>query len=163
MASGDTIPGSIRVQRVDTEGNNVNIFNSFDQSRVDGTKTTDASDLLYLNTKYSDRYSKPSGAESRSNADAEFAAGEELLILHRSAGSTASIDVDEASAFTVNVVQEDLNRGRFFTPTLTAPDNEVTSNPSADPDEFVQVYKFTVPDRQRLLLAGSFEATATEV
>jgi len=164
MGSGDTINGAVRVLRIDTEGNRVNIFNSFEQDRVDYlNNSVSAEEKLFLNTSLSDRYSKPAGAEARTNASAVYNPGEELVIAHKADSSGVSIDVDESGAYAINVVQEDLNRNRFFTPTLRTPDNEIGSDPSVSTSEFVEFFKFTVPDRQRLRLAGSFQAVATEV
>jgi hypothetical protein len=164
MGSGDTIDGQIRVVLEDTQGNRTIVVGSLPQDKVDYTNDTKSPDeRQYINTGRSSRVTAPDGAQKRDAPNAVFEAGERLIIQHKSSSDSGrSIDHDFDS-FGLEGVSFDLNRNNGFTETLTVADQELTSDISESDEQFVDIYQFTVPDRQRYFLAGQLEAVGIEV
>lgn len=164
MSSGDTVAGNVKVVREDSEGNVNRILGPFDQGRVDyDNNDLSADNKLYVNVSQTDRRSKPTNAESVTNPDAVFFAGEVLKVQHKADSSPSNkIDYDRASAFEIDVLEVDQNRGSVAPATLRATDNELSANVSASTSSYVTFFEFTVPDRTQLNMAGRFGAAAVE-
>jgi len=163
MAAGDTIDGQIRIVLEDTQGNRNIVLGSLPQNKLDlVNQTLDPNERTYVNTSLTMRTSAPAGAQTRTAENAVFEPGESLIVQHKSTTASArSHDVD-FDAYGIEGVTVDLNRGNDFSETLTASDQEIASNVSESDTEFVDIFKFTVPDRQRFLLAGQLEAVGIE-
>lgn len=163
MATGDTIDGSIRVVLEDTQGNRNIVLGSLPSNKLDlANQTLDPNERLYVNTSLTGRTSAPAGAQTRTAQNAVFEPGEKLIVQHK-ASATVTNDIDlEADTFGLEGVTVDLNRDNDFSETLTASDQELSGSAAESDTEYVDFYQFTVPDRQRFLLAGQQEAAAVE-
>lgn len=161
MAQGDTIPGEIRILREDTEGNRNVVFGPRSQSEVDDNADLSPEEQIYLNTGISDRVTAPNGAKKYTVPDADFQAGEKLIIQHKASSLSEASDSDFDGWF-IDTLTRDMNRGRIYPQTLTAGDNEITGDPSTSTSDYVDVFEETVPDRQEYRLAGSLIATVVE-
>lgn len=164
MATGDQIPGQIRVVRKTTQGTEKPVLKNINQDRVDYSvaNDVDAVNKLYLNAHLPD-VGAPGQAETRQAGMAEFFPGEKVKIMHQSNTDNArSIDVD-ASEFDVGIVEQDVNTGERQTSSLTVSNQKLSSDPAEDDGDFVTFFEFTVPDRTQIALGGSFEAVAVEV
>lgn len=164
MATGDTIPGGIRVMRVTAEGSTERIFGPEPQDRVDYVNgSSSAEEKLYINTAISDRMKKPSGAESKTVPDAQWGPGETILIQHRADSTVANdIDVDLAGAFAISGVETDMNRNTKYPNTLRSGDNSVSNDVAEATDDWVTFFKYTVGDRKKFNMAGPFGVSAVE-
>lgn len=164
MGTGDTIAGNVRIVREDAEGNTVRVFGPESQNRLDSVnENTSASEKLYANTQRSSRKGKPGDAENVEIPDAIWESGEKLFVQHKADSDVANnIDSGKAGAFEIGVVEQDLNRNNFFPGTLRSTDNEISNDAQEETDQWVSFFEFTVPDRERLYLAGRLMATAVE-
>lgn len=163
MATNDTIPGKIRLVRVDTEGNKEVVAGPFGSSELDDVNQTfNPEDYLYLNTILSGRKSAPGNARELAAPDAQYESGEELHV-EFVANATVSNDVDhDFDAFTIEVLRRDKNRGRIYPDTLTVADQELSSDPTESTSDYVTIFKETVPDRQEYRVVGRVAAAAIE-
>lgn len=161
MGAGDTISGVVTVRREDTQGNKEIVAPEMSSDRVDHNVSKDAEEKLYLNTRRSDRVTRPAGAEDRDAPDAIFAAGEVLYVSHKSASLEEAIDHD-ADSFDFQVLVLDRNRGRIYPKPVTVADQELSADPDSDTGGYVDFFQVTVPDRQEWRLVGSFEVAAEE-
>lgn len=163
MAAGDTITGSVRVVKEDTEGNRNVVFGDVSQAAVDGKNgSLSPSEKLYINTMHSRRVKAPLQAKEYSAPGAQFLPGEKIIVQHISSSLEEASDSDATDAFGIDVLKQDRNTGRIYPQTLSEADNEVTSNPSTSTSEYVDIFEETVPDRQEFRLAGEFTAGAYE-
>lgn len=163
MAAGDTIAGSIRVVREDTEGNRNVVLGPVSQSSVDGKNGgLGVEEKLYVNTMRSDRVQAPLQAKEIAADAARFFPGESFFVQHLSASLEEASDSDAADAFEIHTLKQDKNTGRVFPTVLTEADNEITGNPATSTSEWVDIYQETVPDRQEFRLVGEFLAGAYE-
>lgn len=165
MGTGDGMPGNVRVVREDTEGNIVRVFGPEANQRLDTkNENTTAEEKLYLNTSISSSKGKPAGAEEQVVPNAIWESGEVLKIQHKANSSFGSskIDYDQEDAFEIGAVSVDLNRGNKFPEKLTSADTELSADVDESTSDYVTFFKYTVPDRQRLYLAGVLGAAAVE-
>lgn len=164
MASGDQIPGQIRVVRVTTQGTEIPVLKDINQDRVDYNtdNTVDAVNKLFINAHLPE-VGAPGQAETRRTDMAEFFPGETFKVQHQSnSDNSRSIDVDSLEV-DMGIVEKDTNTGERRTSALTQADQETTSDPAESATSFVDFYTFTVPDRTQIALGGSFACVATEV
>lgn len=164
MATGDQIPGQIRIVRKTTQGTERPVLKDVNQDRVDYSvdNDIDAVNKLYLNAHLPD-VGAPGMAETRRAGSAEFFPGEVIKVQHKSnSDNSRSIDHDY-DAFDIGVVEQDTNTGERRTTALTVADQELSSDQSESDSDFVTFFEFTVPDRTQLALGGSIEAVAVEV
>lgn len=165
MATGDQIPGQIRVNRVTTQGTEIPVLKDLNQDRVDYSvaNSTASVNKLFINA-HLPQVGAPGDAETRRTDMAEFFPGETFRVKHTSnTDNSRSIQVDNADIADIGIVEQDVNTGERRTSSLTNADQELTSTPSESASSFVTFYEFTVPDRTQIALAGSFEAVAIEV
>lgn len=163
MATGDTIPGKVRISREDTEGARLPVAGPFQQDRVDYfNNDVQPDEKLYINTMHSDRVAKPAGAEAVSAQQASFAAGE-VLYVEFQANSTVANDIDhDADSFAIDVLTLDRNRDKIFPDTLSVADQELSADPTESATSYVDMFQYTVPDRQEVRVVGAFESVAVE-
>jgi hypothetical protein len=163
MASGDTIPGQVRLVLEDAQGNRNIVLGAIPQNRVDYfNNDTQPDERLYINATEADSVTAPAGSQKKKARDAVFEAGEKLIVQHKSNSDNGrSIDHD-AGGQEIEGVEFDLNRQNAFTRTLTVSDQELSGTTAESASEFVDMYRFTVPDRTRFFVAGSFESVAVE-
>ena len=163
MASGDTIDGSVRVVLEDTQGNRNIVLGSLPQNKLDlVNQTLDPNERLYVNTSLTGRTSAPAGAQTRTAQNAVFEPGEKLIVQHQSTSASGRSHDLDADAYGLEGVVVDLNRGNDFSETLTVSDSDLSGTVAESDSEFVDIYQFTVPDRQRYLMAGQQEAVGIE-
>jgi hypothetical protein len=163
MATDDTISGQVRYVLEDTQGNRNIVFGSVPQAQLDYTnRSPNADEKTYVNTRRSSKVAAPAGAKTRSAPNAVVEAGEKLIVQHKASASvTNDINLDRDS-FSLEGVTVDLNRDNSFIDVLDQSDQELSGSVGESTSEFVDMYQYTVPDRQRFLLAGEQEAAATE-
>lgn len=163
MGAGDTIPGQVRVRGEFTDGSEPRLLGPFNQDRVDyHNNTVSPDEKLYVNTAISSRVSKPAGAESVTEPRLTFSAGETFKVEHKSASLEEAIDYDDADLVEIDVMIKDLNRGVWFPRTLTVQDTGLSANPTSSNSSWVEIFTFTVPDRQRMNVVGTFGIIAPE-
>jgi len=158
MAAGDTIAGSIRVVKEKTLGDRVVVAGRFGASEVD--HKDDPENSLYINPNPAVRL--PIGARAVKAPLAVFNPGEILEIQHLSSSLQEPADYD-ADEFFIGIIEEDLNTGELRERQLTVADTELTANPTTSTTSWVTIFKYTVPDRRRIYLAGAFNVAAVEV
>lgn len=163
MASGDTIDGQIRIVLEDTQGNRNIVLGTIPANKLDlVNQTLDPNERLYVNTSLTGRTSAPAGAQTRTAQNAVFEPGEKLIVQHQSASASGRSHDLDFDATALEGVTVDLNRGNDFSETLTVSDSSLTGTVSESASNFVDIFEFTVPDRQRFLLAGQQEAAGIE-
>lgn len=163
MATGDTVGGQVRVRAERTDGSEPRLLGPLPQSVVDIVNANpDADDKLYVNTAVSKSVSKPSGARSITEPRLVFDAGEVVKLEFQTNSGSQALDHDKSDAFQIDASVLDRNRGERFPRTLTASDSGLSANPTADASSWTEFFTYTVPDRQRVNLAGLFGATAIE-
>lgn len=164
MASGDTIPASIRLTRFDSEGNENRVAGDYPSDAIDDENQSLSQDQkLYINTMHSSRRSAPLQATRESAPDAQFFPGEELRLKAQSYSDNArSINVG-ADVFEVQLIERDMNRGTLNPRTLSQNDQELSSNPAESDSQYVEYFRATVPDRTEWRIVGSLVGPPIEV
>lgn len=157
MAQGDTITGEIRVVRVEPNGNETVVIGSLSSKEVD--HFTEPDKALYVNpTKITPA---PPRNPVKNFKDAVFYGNEVIKIQHQSADLEEDIDVSK-DKFDIPVIEVDKKRGQRTPKTLSVKSNDVTSNPSSSKDEWVTIYKYTVPSEVIYLISGMLNIAAVE-
>jgi len=157
MAVGDTIAGQIRVVKETAQGHRDIVCGPYGASEVD--HKADPENSKYINPNPKSRL--PIGASSDRAKRAVFEAGEVLDIQHK-ASALAEAATYNADEFFIGCIQEDLNRNDPRPRQLTAPDTTLAADPTTSITVWTSIFKFTVPDRTRLYLAGAFNVAAVE-
>ena len=163
MATGDTIPGKLRLVRVDTEGNREIVAGPYGSEELDDFNGNfSPEDYLYLNTMMTDRKSAPLQAREEASPGAQFVSGERLEIEFQANSSVAN-DVDhDVDSFKVDILRLDQNRGRVYPDTLTVANQELSADVSESATDYTPIYRETVPDRTEYRIAGRLAAAAVE-
>jgi hypothetical protein len=163
MASGDTIPGRVRVILLDNQGNRNRVFGPLPQSKVDYFNQEFSPDeKQYVNTNKSSFVTAPAGSQKRSAPNAVFMSGERLIVQHTSSNDSnrdINLDVD---AFEIEGVEVDLTRGKAAPTTIGQASQELSGSVAEDDSDWVDIYRYTVPDQTRFNMAGLFEAVGVE-
>lgn len=163
MGAGDTIGGTIRVIKEDTEGNRNVVFGPVATDAVDAKNGNLSPDeKIYVNTMLSDLVAAPLQAKEYRADGAQFFPGEKLIVQHQSSTLEEAADADAANAYAIDILKRDRNTDRVYPSTLTEANQEISANPTTSTTSFVDVYQETTSDRQEIRLAGSFEAGAYE-
>lgn len=157
MASGDTISGQIRVSKLTTLGDLITVAGNFGSAEVD--HKADPENAVYINPN--PKYNLPVGASSYGAPQAIFGAGEKIRVQHKSSNLAEDVKYDADEIF-VGTIVEDLNTGMTRSSQLTAQDTEIESDPTSSTSEYVTIFEYTVPDRQRIFISGAFNVAATE-
>lgn len=163
MATGDTIPGQVRILLEDAQGNRNIVLGAIPQGRIDYFNSDVSPDeKLFINATLSNSVTAPAGSQKKTAPDAVFEAGERLIVQHKSNSDNSRSHDADADGFEIEGVEYDLNRDNAFTRTLTAADQELSGTISESDSEFVDIFRFTVGDRTRFFAAGSLEAVGVE-
>ena len=157
MAAGNTITGQIRVSKLTTLGDLITVAGNFGSAEVD--HKADPENAVYINPN--PKYNLPVGARSYGAPQAIFGPGEKIRVQHKSASLAEAVDYD-ADEFFIGTIVEDLNTGMTRSAQLTVQDTEVSANPTSSTSEYVTVFEYTVPDRQRVFISGAFNVAAVE-
>ena len=157
MAVGDTIAGQIRIVRVKTLGSRPLVAGPYASFECD--HKADPENALYINPNPKSRL--PIGAKDAKAPKAVFESGEVMEVQHLSS-SLEEAGVYNADEFYVSGIEVDLNTNEKRTRTLTAVDTGLAANPTTSTTVWTVIFKYTVPDRRRFILAGSFMVAITE-
>lgn len=148
MAAGDTIAGVVRIVKEEAGGHRVVVLGSIPTSYVD----KDSSYFTHVNPDPDLMMTR--GDHKYIAKGAIFEASEVLDIQHLSSSSEVAGDYD-ADEFFIDVIETDLNHPKRPVPkTLTVHDTELTSDPTTSVTDWVSIFKYTVPDRRRIAIAG---------
>jgi hypothetical protein len=163
MTTGDTIPGKVRLVRVDTEGNREVVAGPYSTNETDDTNQTfTPEDYIYINTQLTDRKSAPLQAREEKAPRAEFQSGEQYVVEFQ-ANSTVGNNVDhDFDGFSFDILRRDRNRGRIYPDTLTVSDQELSSDVTESATEYKAIFRETVPDRTEYRHAGRFAVAPVE-
>lgn len=157
MGAGDTQPGAIRVVRVTGIGKRLPVAGAFPSALLD--HLTDTENGIYINPRKG--ATLPLGMLPKAAPNAQFSAGEvmEVQIKTSAAGEAA---VTTNSEIQIDVVQEDLNTKDIISKTLMVTDTDLTGDVTTSTTAWTTFFAYTVPDRTRITLMGSFNATCLE-
>ena len=157
MAVGDTIPGQIRIVKEETIGHRVVIAGSFGASEID--HKADPENSMYINPDPKIRL--PIGARAVRCKGGVFSPGEVIDVQHLASAleEAATYNADE---FFIGCLEEDLNTGRAHQRQLTAIDTTLVADATTSTTVWTSIFKYTVPDRRRIVLAGPFNVAAVE-
>ena len=151
MAIGDTIAGVIRIVKEEGGGHRPLVLGATPTSYVDKDET------YFTHINPDPELSIARGDHKKVCKGAVFESGEIMDIQHKSSSDEVAGDHD-ADEFFIEVIEVDLNHPKRPVPrTLTVQDNELTADPTTSTTEWVSIFKFTVPDRRRIALAGMFK------
>lgn len=164
MATGDTIPGKVRLVREDTEGNRTVVAGPYSTSVTDyDNQSFNPEEFLYVNTPISGRMDAPASSRETVATDTVFKSGEKYIVQHKSnADNSRSIDHDY-DGFALDIMKRDLNRDTISPDELTVADQELSSDVSESASDYVTIFQETVPDRREYRHVGRFGVTPAEV
>ena len=157
MAAGDTIGGAIRVVRQTGIGHRRVVAGAFPSAQVD--HLTDLENSIYINPPKG--MPLPMGMMPKRAGKAVFHAGESMHLEHKSA-SLAELATVTLSEIQIDVIEEDLNTKDVIEKTLTVADQTLSGDVTSSTTAWVTFFTYVVPDRTKIVLAGSFNATLLE-
>lgn len=163
MATGDTIPGAVKLFREENDGSLVPLTGDIPVSRIDSyNNSRTPEEEFYINASLTDFISIPGGASEQVIADAQYLVGETIVVKLKASSNPANdLDVD-AESITIETVREEKARGRKQPDTLGGSDNEVSTNPDTPVGEYTEYFRFTVPDETEIRIAGEFAPVPVE-
>lgn len=160
MATGDSIPGSIVVARVDDTGNTTIVAGPWNANSL-STKGDTPENKVYVNTMLSSYATKPAGAQSKMAKDAEFRDGEKIKVgIIPSASVSNPVDAD--SFINAAYVEKNKVRGDVNTKDYGSAMNEVSSDRSLTVGEPTYFFEDTIGSNREVRLAGVFETDPVE-
>jgi hypothetical protein len=169
MASGDNIPGQIRVRVQRGDGSLETVIGPRNAREW---RQTSLKEKLFLNMRLPliARHHTPPVEGGRFIGPAQrlrIMSGETLQVEHQSnTDNSRTIDVS-ADEFELGAVELDTNYPKGHNDheeqrTLTVNDNEVSSNPSEDASGWVSLFKYTPSHPNLIMLGGPQQANAVE-
>lgn len=157
MAAGATISGQLRVAKVNQLGDTLVVAGPLASVELDQDTFNQK---VFINAEPG--VDLPfGGANARQAPEAVWQPGEQILVQHKSAALAEAVDHD-ADEFLISIMERDLNTGIAQGRTLTVADQELTADPTSSTSAWVTVFKFTVPDRLRVMLRGHQKVAAVE-
>ena len=120
---------------------------------------TDLENSIYINP--SKGMQVPMGMMPKRARQGIFNAGEHFCLEHKSA-SLAEAATVTLSEIQIDVIEQDLNTKDVIEKTLTIADTTLSGDVTSSVSAWVEFFRYTVPDRTRIALKGSFNATLLE-
>ena len=157
MAAGDTIAGQVRVVKETAQGHRDIVCGPYGSAEVD--HKADPENALYINPNPKSRL--PIGASSDVAKRAVFKAGEILDVQHLASALAEAANYDADEIF-IKCIVEDLNNADPRPRQLTAQDTTLAADPTTSTTVWTSFFKYTVPDRTVLYLAGAFKVACVE-
>jgi len=157
MGAGDTIAGQIRVVRQTGIGHRRVVAGSFPSAQVD--HLADLENSIYINPPKGGQL--PMGMMPKRAPKAIFHAGEKLHLEHLSSSLEEAATVT-LSEIQIDVIQQDLNTKDVIEKTLTVVDTDLSGDVTSSTTVWTTFFTYTVPDRTKIALSGSFNATLLE-
>lgn len=154
MATGDTVPGKIRIMKKTVGGSLVPVVRGIDYDLAD----KDTTGTLYINPS---RNRNLSENEEAKYTNVEFHEDEKILIQHLSRSLAEAVQYD-ADEFDIGIIVEDLNTGDVYADSLNTQDQALGSDPTTSTSDYVTIFEYTISGRKEVGLHSKFRAAAIE-
>ena len=159
MAAGDTISGQIRVVKETGIGHQNVVGGAWPSAQLD--HLTDIENGIYVNPPKKN-FQLPQGMMPKRAPKAIFSSGEKMHLQHKSA-SLAEAATVTLSEVQIDTMEQDLNNPKdVVDKTLTIQDTDLSGDVTSSVSAWVTFFTYTVPDRTKMALSGSFNATLLE-
>jgi len=158
MGDGDNLAGDYRISKVTQSGSKKVLAGGLSYLKTVPGGTAGG---YYFNVPPQIRGTGNAGDEHRSMME-PFFENEVLEVDLRASALAEDADHDDAGTVGINIVRFDLNTGQKWFDVLLVGDTTLSADPTTIIGTYVTVFRYTVPSKQRILLAGRFEIRSNE-
>ncbi|OFW62219.1 MAG: hypothetical protein A2Y74_09950 [Actinobacteria bacterium RBG_13_63_9] len=158
MADGDNLAGDYRISKVDQSGSKKTLVGGLDHLKTVPGGTVGG---YYFNVPPATRGIGNAGDEHRTLME-PWHENEVLECDLRANALAEAADYDDVGTVGISVVFRDMNTGRKWFDRLLVGNTGLTGNPTTVVGTYVTTFKYTVPSKRQMYLAGRFEIRANE-